>query len=243
MGLQCIQLGRRSQGLASLTYFVDHRRPHERCDHGRAAHLYEDYHNWEQRLLQIWHGQLNLEQTHEFHIVHPRPPLLQPSSAVSSSLCKRREMIWLALSSPFLKATSSYIFKAAALLPHQNIFVWPISWSAFCCIIDVLVMPQHMYAKLGMNVFHSYHRDIFPGRSGYGIVLQVRPRPPPNVVFTDIDDPVLLQLDHLIPHHPLQLREDVEVPEKLVPVRLQSGQNDLQVPSFLEIRTDGDWCS
>ena len=117
-------------------------------------------------------------------------------------------------------------------------------------ILERLLLHHRCLGHAPTHVCQAWYERIplppqgyIPGRSGYGIVLQVRPRPPPNVVFTDIDDPVLLQLDHLIPHHPLQLREDVEVPEKLVPVRLQSGQNDLQVPSFLEIRTDGDWCS
>ena len=59
-----------------LTFFVDHRGPLARFDHGRDVHLFEDYHHWEEQILRAWSERVEPGQEIEFQLVHPQPPLL-----------------------------------------------------------------------------------------------------------------------------------------------------------------------
>ena len=232
-----------ARAMPILTFFVDHRQPHVRCDHGRPLHLYDDFWHWEQQLLRTWTDQVTFEHQHEFHIVSPQPPLLQPFYACSV----------IVVQAPSEELVSSLI---TVLEGNQQLHLQmrsAVTTSEHIRLPDVLERLVLHHRCLGRQPTHGcqawYDRiplqpqGYIPGRSGYSIVLQVRPRPPPNVALSDHDGPVLLQLSQLLfapePDPAVEVPDEDVLDQPTVPVRLQSGHDDLRVPSFVEIRENG----
>ncbi|CAL1154687.1 unnamed protein product [Cladocopium goreaui] len=100
------------------------------------------------------------------------------------------------------------------------------------------------------RIRRTWADHIVEGRSGYSIVLQLRPRPHPRPTETAVNRsnraPVLLQLSHLLHHDVLSQEEIVEDPALSlsstsinVAIRLRSGSDNIIVPEYIECSAPG----
>ena len=197
------------RALHVLTFFVDHRFPHRRCEQGRTVYLYDDFFNWEQKILHTWHDLNEPLLEHEFHIVQPNPPMLQPRHAACIVIVQApREDLVSPLSTTFEGNQHLHLQSRSAISVPEHI--------RLSDVLERLVLFHRCLGRAPTHICQAWYDRIpllphgyIPGRSGYGIVLQVRPRPPPNVALAASDAPVLLQLEHLLRPLPGQL-PDIE---------------------------------
>ena len=192
------------RALHVLTFFVDHRFPHRRCDQGRTVYLYDDFVNWEQQCLRTWSDLNEPLLGHEFHIVQPNPPWMQPRHAACLVIVQ----------APSEELVSPLITTVEGNQQPQLHSQSAISVPEHIRLADVLERLILFHRCLGQAATHTcqawYGRiplrpqGFIPGRSGYGIVLRIRPRPPPNVALVEHDEPVLLQIEPSLRTYPPQ---------------------------------------
>ena len=110
-------------------------------------------------------------------------------------------------------------------------------------LLDRLDLLQGCQGPDSTNVCQAWYDTVplvfehpIPGRSGYGIVTQLRPRPPPNIALAEHVGPALLQLDLLISKtlpHDRQPQDTSTAPTEAV--RLIPTSPDYSVPTYVEI--------
>ena len=170
-----------------LTYMVDHRSPEERCDVGREVHLYEDYTQWEARILQTWRDQLQLGQQVELFVVHPLPPFLRPRHAACVLLVQTpADTLVSSLVTVFEGFQQLHLRSRSVITTYEHITLEE--------IIERLDLSWRCTGPTSSHVCQANFGSVplrntgyIPGRNGYSIVLQIRNRPPPNLALGQED--------------------------------------------------------
>ena len=177
-----------------LTFFIDHRDPHDRCDVGREIDLFDDYVHWEEIILHTWDDYVDSAEARELHVVSPQPPMLRPQYAACVLIVQApADDMVSSLISVFEGFQSLQLRSRGAITTREHI-----------TLVDVLDRMNLFWRCAGPTSSHvcQAHFASVPlgnsgyirGRNGYGIVVQLRPRPPPNVLFVPPDGLNLLQL-------------------------------------------------
>ena len=178
-----------------LTFFIDHRDPHDRCDVGREIDLYDDYTHWEEIILHTWSDYVDPAEARELHVVSPQPPMLRPQYAACVLIVQApADDMVSSLISVFEGFQSLQLRSRSAITTHEHI-----------TLVDVLDRMNLFWRCAGPTLSHVCQAHFasvplgnagyIPGRNGYGIVVQPRPRPPPNLQLAPQDGLNLLQLN------------------------------------------------
>ena len=157
-----------------LTFITDHRFPHLRCDHGRPVRLFEDFTDWERQIRLAWHDLIAPGAPLEYQIVLPQPPQLGPDYAACVVLVQApREDLVSPLIAIFDGAHRLRVRGRSAVTVHEHIFLEHILFS--------MGLFDHCFGDAATHQCQAWYQDIplitgraLPGRSGYGIVLQMQ---------------------------------------------------------------------
>ena len=157
-----------------LTFFTDHRFPHLRCDHGRPVRLFADFTDWERQIHLAWHDLIVPGIPSELQIVHPHPPQLGPDYVACVVLVQApRADLVSPLITLFEGAHHLYLRGRSAVTVHEHIFLEHIAYS--------LGLHDHCFGDAATHQCQAWYQGIpliagraLPGRTGNGIILQLR---------------------------------------------------------------------
>ena len=180
-----------------VTWFVDHgNRALRTCQHSRVLTLLPHFPVWEQQIRHVWHEFLQPGAPHEIHIVSPSP--LNMATDIVAHV--------ILIQNPHEDFCTSLITMfddtAAGLGPHRQLalttvdqiylenLIHSMSLTERCLLSTSDVICEARYQQTSLNLGHP-----IPGRNGYGIHMQLRPRPPPAGATEGVQ---LLQLNALL---------------------------------------------
>ena len=166
-----------------LTFFTDHRDPHDRCDVGREIDLYDDYTHWEEIILHRWSDYIDPAEARELHVVSPQPPMLRPQYAACVLIVQApADDMVSSLISVFEGFQSLQLRSRSAITTHEHITLED--------VLDRMNLFWRCAGPTSSHVCQAHFASVplgnagyIPGRNGYGIVVQLRTRPPPNLLL------------------------------------------------------------
>ena len=167
----------------------------------RSVRLFDDVAHWEAQILNAWNDLRDPNSPYELHIVLPKPPTPDVSVVAHIVFIQRPSEDWVtSVITCFERISNTTQVRQAALTTHEHFFLGNLlrvlgrfeqchgPYPAFSCQAWYGVVPLQLGAPI-------------PGRSGYGITIQIRPsyRSHPSHSNRGLAHaPVLLQLSSLL---------------------------------------------
>eukprot|EP00435_Cladocopium_sp_Y103_P053323 s964_g17.t1 len=160
-----------------LAWMVDHLWVWPHCDVPRPVQLHGDYTTWETTLRNAWQDELFPGLPLEFHVVYPRPPTPDPTVAAHVVLIQRPEPDRVtSVVTAFDMSLPNSMTQQRAITTHEHIqheHVVITMDLALQCLLPH--SPSQCETWYGHVQLHP--NQPIPGRSGYGLVVQMQPRP------------------------------------------------------------------
>lgn len=184
-------------------WFADHRAPMPHGIAPRRVRLWSNHGQWEQVLRTAWYDQIDPNAILEFHLVAPAPPLLEAGIAAHIILVQNPNEAWvtsLVTLFDFTDPTQQVRYFRRAVTTGEHIYlehlVIGMDFAGTC-----ILRPSQFQCNGWYGALLFVPGRPLPGRSGYGIVVQVRRTPRYQPAICDAQQPAnprALRLDHLL---------------------------------------------
>eukprot|EP00435_Cladocopium_sp_Y103_P059437 s192_g21.t1 len=155
---------------------VDHRFEFPRCIASTSVRLGEDFAQWEQLIRERWNDVLDPAHPLEFHIVAPKPPVMQPGVVAHVILIQAPRPDWVSnlvtVDDHVLTAMHQGAMARLVITTHEHILLEHITqacgYGQDCFRQDSLLRCRAIIQREHLRVGRPW-----PGRSGYSIHLLV----------------------------------------------------------------------
>eukprot|EP00435_Cladocopium_sp_Y103_P045347 s1596_g13.t1 len=155
-----------------VSWFVDHRRVPAHCYQGREVVLNDNYADWEPLLKQAWLEHIDPAVSLDFHVVAPQPPHLEPSIVAHVILVQAAVETWVTSLVSIFDDRFGELPRRAAITTPEHIAIEHLllacQYDLACLYPNQIIQCDAWYDRQAIRLGHP-----IPGRSGYGIVIQI----------------------------------------------------------------------